>query len=175
MAKKQLTIRQQKNKYRAIEISTFLSQYVAIASPYAVLCAINWDKWFMSNPDATKVGIGGAIAIVLVSVATLLVSRKKEDDSKTSGYIVLILAWLVAAFIFKLLASIMLEIADIMLISSTGLIGAFGLDQTSKYAKKKADNAKNTIETSQKQLDVEQATKEIIQEKEKKIVIKVKK
>ena len=43
MAKKPLTIKQKIRKYRAIQWSTFFSQYICIASPYVVLGVINWD------------------------------------------------------------------------------------------------------------------------------------
>ena len=173
--KKPLTIKQKRNKCRAIQYSTFAGQYAAIVTPYAALTAINWDRWFMSNAEGWKIGLGGSIAIVLVSVAVFLVSKNKENDAKTSGYIALILGWLLVGFIFKLMAQIMLEIADIMFITSTGLIGAFGLDQASKAAKKKADRHQKSLIDANEELDKEQAREEIEKEREKKVKVVIKK
>lgn len=167
--KKELTTKQKINKYRLIQYSTFASEYVAIASPYVVLGAINWDKWFITNPEGWKVGLGGSIALVLISVAAFLVSKQKEDKNLTSGYVALILGWLMVGFIFKMLATIMLEIADIMFITSTGLMGAFGLDIGSKKAKKEKDRYLKARTSANEELDKEIARKEIVQEQSKKV------
>lgn len=176
--KKKLSIKQLKNKYRVVQYSTFASEFASIATPYAALAAINWDRWFMTNPDGYKVGIGGAIAMVLISIAVLLVSTKKEDEAKTSGYIAIIIGWFMVGAVFKLLATIMLEIADIMFITGSGLIGAFGLDQVSKSAKKKKLYYDERIKNAQKAKDEEQARYEIDMDDyypEKKVKVKIKK
>jgi len=134
---------------------------LAIAAPYGVLAMVNWDKWFISNPESWKIGLGGSIALVLVSVATLLVTKSKEDKNLTSGYVALIIGWFMAGFIFKLLGMIMLEIADIMFITGTGLCAAFGLDVGSKAAKKEKLKAKEALTEAHKELDKEQAREEI--------------
>ena len=168
MSKKQLTTKQKIRKYRLIQYSTFASQFGAIATPYVALGIVNWDRWFAYNPEGYKVGIGGAIAMVLISVATLLVSKAKEDKSKTYGYVAIIIGWLMAAYIFKLLGTILLEISDIMFITSSGLIGAFGLDQGSKAAEKKKDKVIKSLNAAQEEKDKEQARAELDAEEEKK-------
>lgn len=172
MSKKILTTKQKIKRYRAVQYGTFAGEYAAIAAPYAVLGAINWDKWFISNPEGWKVGLGGSIAIVLVSIATLLVTKSKEDKNLTSGYVALIIGWLMAGFVFKLLGQIMLEIADIMFITSSGLMAAFGLDLGSKQAKKEKLKAIEAKVEAEKELDKEQARAEI--EEQRKIRVRIK-
>lgn len=168
MANKKLTTKQKIRRYRAVQYTTFVSQFGAIATPYVALGLVNWDKWFAYNPEGYKVGIGGAIALVLVSVATLLVTRAKEDKKKTYGYISIIIGWLMFAYIFKLLATILLEISDIMFITSSGLIGAFGLDQGSNAAKKKKESALKSLESAKQEKEKEQARYELDLEEERK-------
>ena len=166
--KKQLTIKQQKNKLRTIQYSTFVAQFGSVVAPYGVLAAINWDKWFISNPEGWKVGVGGSIALVVVGVATFLVARGKENKELTDGYVSLILGWLLMAFALKLIGQVILEISDIMFIGATGLIGAFGLNLESKHAKKQADGKKKAMESAIEERDKEAYKEELRKEEERK-------
>lgn len=167
--KKNLTTKQKIRKYRAIQYSTFAGEYLLIASPYVGLGIVNWDKWFMNNPEAWKIGLGGTLAMVLVSIATLLVSKQKENKNLTSGYVALILGWYLIGLVFQLLGMIILEIAELMFISGLGLIGAFGLDIGSNSAKRKKLRAIEARTDAIKELDKEQAREEEIKEREKKV------
>lgn len=168
MANKQLTTKQKIKKYRAIQWGTFAGQYVAIATPYVVLGIVHWDEWFTSNPDGYKVGIGGAIALALISVITLLVTNAKKEDMKINMYIPLILGWLMGATIMHLLGSIILEISELMYITATGLVGALGIDIVSSNAKKQKEHFMKSLSVANEELDKEQARIEIQQEKARK-------
>lgn len=142
--KKQLTATQKKNRYRAIQYSTFASEFLAILTPYIVMGAVNYEEWFKSE-EGWKVGLGGTLALCLMGLAVFLVTKNKEDKKLTSGYITLIIGWFAVAFVFMLLANIMDQIATIMLFGGLGLISAFGLDLTSKKYKEKADVYANAL------------------------------
>jgi len=144
MAKKPLTAKQKQNKYRALQYSTFVGEFVSIILPFVVMGAVNYEDWFVSE-SGWKVGLGGTLALALLGIAVLLVTKKKEDEKITSGYIALIIGWFAVAFIFVLLASIIEQIAMIMFFGGIGILGAFGLDMTSKNFKAKADLYKNAI------------------------------
>lgn len=144
MAKKPLTAKQKQNKYRALQYSTFVGEFVSIILPFVIMGAANYEDWFVSE-SGWKVGLGGTLALALLGIAVLLVTRKKEDTSITSGYITLIIGWFAVAFIFVLLADIIEQIAMIMFFGGIGILGAFGLDMTSKNFKAKADLYKNAI------------------------------
>lgn len=144
MAKKPLTAKQKQNKYRALQYSTFVGEFVSIILPFVIIGAANYEDWFVSE-SGWKVGLGGTLALALLGIAVLLVTRKKEDEKITSGYITLIIGWFAVAFIFVLLADIIEQIAMIMFFGGIGILGAFGLDMTSKNFKAKADLYKNAI------------------------------
>lgn len=144
MAKKPLTAKQKQNKYRALQYSTFVGEFVSIILPFVIMGAVNYEDWFVSE-SGWKVGLGGTLALALLGIAVLLVTKKKEDTSITSGYITLIIGWFAVAFIFVLLADIIEQIAMIMFFGGIGILGAFGLDMTSKNFKAKADLYKNAI------------------------------
>ena len=144
MAKKPLTAKQKQNKYRALQYSTFVGEFVSIILPFVIMGAVNYEDWFVSE-SGWKVGLGGTLALALLGIAVLLVTKKKEDEKITSGYIALIIGWFAVAFIFVLLASIIEQIAMIMFFGGIGILGAFGLDMTSKNFKSKADLYKNAI------------------------------
>ena len=163
MAKKQLTTKQKKNRYRAIQYGTFGGEFVSILAPFVALGIANYDTWF-ANEEGWKVGLGGTLALALHGIAVLLVSKKKEDEKITSGYITLIVGWFAVAFIFLLLANIMDQIATIMFFGGIGLLGAFGLDMTSKEFKKKADLYKEAIAKVNGENLEEQIRKEIEEE-----------
>ncbi len=160
--KKQLTIKQQKNKNRATQYALFASEFVAIPVPFAIMAVINREEWFLNNPNGWQIGLGGGIAIALMSIMALLVSAKKENQELTGGYVALIIGWYAFAFVAMLLSEIMYEIYKIMMIGGTGMLAAFGLDQGSKYFKKQADKNKEQLAEAEKQLGVEQAKEEMI-------------
>ena len=62
----------------------------------------------------------------------------------------------------------MLEISDIMFITGSGLIVAFGLDTGSQAAKKKADKKKQAMIDAEAEIDKEQAKEEMIRVRIKK-------
>ena len=145
MAKKQLTAKQKQTKYRALQYTTFACEFLSILTPFIVMGCANAQEWFY-NEEGWKVGLGGTLALALLGIAVFLVTKKKEDEKITGGYITLIVGWFAVAFIFMLLADIMSQITTIMMFGGLGLLGAFGLDLTSKNFKAKADAYKETIQ-----------------------------
>lgn len=160
MAKKPLTAKQKQNKYRALQYSTFVGEFISIILPFIIMGAVNYEDWFVSE-SGWKVGLGGTLALALLGIAVLLVTKKKEDEKITSGYIALIIGWFAVAFIFVLLASIIEQIAMIMFFGGIGIIGAFGLDMTSKNFKAKAEMYKGSIQRAQDKALEEQAMEEM--------------
>lgn len=170
MENKELTIKQKYRRAKAGQYSLMAAEYVSVVTPYSIMAIVNRNEWFIANPEPWKVGLGGAIALVLVSLATLLVTLKKENKEITNGFIALVLGWYAVTFVFFLLANINMEIYKIMAIGGLGLIGAMGLDYGSRHFEKKAKELKTAITNAKTNLDTEQATKEILKEEEKKKV-----
>lgn len=167
---KELTIKQRYKRYRATQYSLVGAEYVSTLTPYGIMAIVNRNEWFISNPDSWKVGLGGAIALVLVALATFLLTKKKENKEITNGFIALVLGWYAVTFVFFLLANINMEIYKIMAIGGLGLVGACGLDYGSKHYEKKANELKQAMTNAKTNLDTEQATQEILKEEEKKKV-----
>lgn len=158
--KKPLTASQKQKKYRALQYSTFVGEFVSILTPFIIMGCVNAKEWFY-NEQGWKVGLGGTLALALMGIAVFLVAQKKEDDKITNGYITLVIGWFAVAFVFMLLASIMEQITTIMMFGGLGLLGAFGLDMTSKNFKTKADMYKATIQKSKEDVLKEQVVKEL--------------
>lgn len=164
--KKQLTATQKQKKYRIIEKSAFVGEFVSVGTPYIVMGAINYEEWFKVT-DGWKVGLGGAIALALMGLAIFIITKKKEDnDSKTGGYITLLLGWLATAFVFLLLANIMHQIASIMFFGAIGIAGALGLEIVHKTYEDKANMYKKAILEAKVDVAKQDAYKEIIKEVE---------
>lgn len=169
MAKKQLTAKQKQTKYRALQYTTFVSEFISIFTPFIVMGIVNKDEWFTTE-EGWKVGLGGSLALALLGLAVLGLMKKKEEDKKegekfTYGFISLIVGWFAVAFVFMLLASIMEQITTIMLFGGFGLIGAFGLDLASHNFKDKADLYKKTIQAAKENV-VKQQVEEDLQGKD---------
>lgn len=160
MAKKPLTATQKKNKYRALQYTTFAGEFVSIFTPFIIMGCVNAQEWFY-NEEGWKVGLGGTLALALMGIAVFLVAKKKDDEKITGGYITLIVGWFAVAFIFMLLADIMSQITTIMMFGGLGLLGAFGLDITSKNFKAKADAYKETIKKAKESVLKEEVEEEI--------------
>lgn len=165
MAKKELTTTQKKNKYRALQYTTFVGEFVSVFTPFIVMGAVNAEEWFYQE-EGWKVGLGGSLALALMGLAVFMINKKQEEDKKegekfTYGFIALLTGWFAAAFIFMMLASIMEQITTIMLFGGIGLLGAFGLDITSKNFKNKADLYKDTILKAKQDVIKEKVKNEI--------------
>ena len=160
--KKQLTLKQKKNRERIAQYGLFAGQFAVLPIPFAAMAIANADEWFVSNPEGWKIGLGGGIALALMAIMEFIVSKKKENPELTGGYAALLIGWYVFAFVAFLLSKIMYEIYKIMMIGGTGMLAAFGLDQGSKAFKKKADKHKAAIEEAEKDLDKEQAKEEMV-------------
>ena len=141
---KALTAKQKQTKYRVLQYSTFVGEFVSIFTPFIVMGAVNAQDWFYVE-GGWKVGLGGTLALALLGIAVFLVGKKKEDEKITGGYITLLVGWFAVAFIFLLLTDILDQITTIMMFGGLGLLGAFGLDLTSKSFRAKADAYKDTI------------------------------
>ena len=160
MVKKQLTAKQKQTKYRVLQYTTFGSEFLAIFTPFVVMGCVNAQEWFY-NEEGWKVGLGGTLALALMGIAVFLVTKKKEDDKITGGYITLIVGWFAVAFIFMLLADIMSQITTIMMFGGLGLLTAFGLDIASKDFKLKADKYKETIQKAKQEVLKEEVESEL--------------
>ena len=158
--KKQLTAKQKQTKYRALQYTTFVGEFISILTPFIIMGAVNYDDWFTTE-EGWKVGLGGTLALALMGIAVFLVTKKKEDEKITGGYITLIVGWFAVAFIFMLLASIMEQITTIMMFGGLGLLGAFGLDVASHNFKDKADLYKKTIQAAKENVVKEQVENDL--------------
>lgn len=166
--KKQLTVKQQQKRYRTFQYLTFGGEFLSVLAPFITLGIVNYEKWFATE-EGWKVGLGGALALALMGLAVFMVTKKKENEKITSGYITLIVGWFAVAFVFMLLANIMDQIATIMFFGGIGLLGAFGLDLTSKNFKLKADTYKEVIGEVETDTLKERIKEDL--EKEKKVAV----
>lgn len=158
--KKPLTAKQKQTKYRALQYVTFGSEFLSIITPFIALGIVNHEEWFY-NEDGWKIGLGGSLALAIMGIAVFLVTKKKEDNKATNGYIALIVGWFAVAFIFVLLADIMSQISTIMFFGGIGLCGAFGLDIASKDFKAKADTYKDAIKEAKKNVLKQEIEKDL--------------
>lgn len=165
--KKEKTIKQQKNSARRKQYLLFGSEFLSVIAPYGILMGVNSESWFVYNPEGWKIGLGGAIGMSLMMLATFLVSKKKENKELTSGFVSLIIGWYAVAGVFQLLSLIMQEIYIVMYYGGLGMITAFGLDVGSKHYKKIADDKKDSIIKAKKEIETEQAREEIVRIKVK--------
>ena len=169
--KKPLTIKEQRRKCKRYQYGLFAGEYVSAALPYGIMAIVNREEWFVMNPDSWKIGLGGTIGLALLGISMFLITKKKDENSKlTNGLVSMLIMWYAITFVFFLLAQVNMEIYKIMGYGGFGLIGALGLDVESKKFEKKADSLGKAMEQAETNLKTEQATKEILEEKQKKKV-----
>ena len=172
--KKPLTIKQQKHRYTLFKYLLIGGEYVSTLLPYGIMAIVNREEWFVYNPEPWKVGLGGSIGMVLLSLALFLITKRQDKPTLTNGMIALLVGWYTVTFAFFLLAQINMEIYKIMAYGGLGLFAALGLDVGAKNFEKKASELGSAMKQAESNLKTEQATKEILeQEKKKKKVNKV--
>ena len=158
----EMTIKQKKNKYRKAQILCNVGEYAVLPVPFSIMAIVNREEWFPNSEAGWKIGIAGTLALVLLTLATFLVTKQQEKDSKlTDGYVSLMLGWLMGCIIFTLIADIANQIANIMWVGFTGIATAFGLDVARRSFKRKADKLKNDMDAAQSELNKQQAMEEI--------------
>lgn len=168
--KKELTVKQQANRYRVFQYLANGGEVVSILTPFITLGIINFEEWFTVE-EGWKVGLGGALALALAGIAVFMFAKKKEGKAITNGWITGIVGWFAVAFILFLLASIIHQISTIMMWGGLGLIGAAGLDTVSKRNKAIADAYKQELAASKQETLKERIRKEIEEENKKKGLI----
>ena len=159
MAKKQMTLTQKKNKYRALQYTTFVGKYIALMTPFVVMGIVNADDWFYVD-GGWKVGLGGTLALALLGIIMSLVTKDDAKRSESMSKIALVVGWIAATFVMILLEDILNQIATIMIFGSIGLIAAVGIDFASKDFKNKAEEYKTTIKEGKKEMLKEQYKQE---------------
>ena len=159
--KKQLTIKQQARKQKRYANLLFASEFIAIPTPFIIMGAVNYEEWFATNQNSWQIGLGGGIAIALMSFISLLVALKKENKEITGGYLVIIFFYYMLGFVCWALESIMHQIKEIIFITGTGLIGAMVLDMQSKKKKKKSNLLYKSIDNALEQEYTAQAKNEL--------------
>lgn len=165
---KKLTIKQKYRRYKSIQYGLVGGEYISTLLPYGIMAIVNQEEWFVLNPEPWKVGLGGAIGMVLLALAMFLITKKRDNEKLTNGMIALLIGWYAVTFVFFLLAQINMEIYKIMAYGGLGLMGALGLDIGSKNFEKKASSLKTAMNKAQENLDTEQATEEILEQEKKK-------
>ena len=166
--KKELTIKQQKRRYKTYKYLMVGGEYVSALLPFGIMAIVNREEWFVYNPEPWKVGLGGAIGMTLLALAMFLITKKRDNEKLTNGMIAMLIGWYAVTFVFFLLAQINMEIYKVMAYGGLGLLGAVGLDVGSKYFDKKATDLDKAMKQAETNLQTEQATKEILEKENKK-------
>lgn len=155
--------KQQKKKYRNIQYSCFIGEFVSVATPFVAIGIANYEKYFVEY-NGTKMSIAFFMAMAVMGFALWLIAKKKLENS----FITLLIGWTIFAFIFTMLGEMITDLAYIMWFGLIGLSGAYGLDIASKSAKKK----KETIIQAENTANQEELVQAI---KEEKIKVRIKK
>ena len=171
--KKELTIKQKKNRFRAAQIASLAGEYVAPVVPMVTMMLINREKWFPNQQAGTRVGIGGGLSILFGLVGTFIITRLDNSNKKVQRYVTALLVYVIFLIILICLRDLLNQIIEIMLFELIGIASGCGLDITRQVFQGKADDALDTIKQATKGLDKEQAAKEIVEEK-KKIKVRIK-
>ena len=171
---KELTIKQKRNKYRKYKRLANLGEYAVLPIPFAALAIANRETWFPDPNTGWQVGIGGTLAFILLGFITMIITENQKKESKVdTGYISLIIGYVLAAVIITLIRNILNELLIIMWVGLSGLVAGLGLDITRRHFKKKQNEEQQILDVAKRNLAVEQATQETIQEREEKKKVKI--
>lgn len=169
--KEKKTLPEQKKRLTKIKNTLFFGEFLSLITPFVIIGAVNYNDYFVEY-DGTKMSIACMLSLALMGLAVWLVSKKKF----TNSFITLIVGWYAVAFIFFLMGKIVNDIAVIMFIGGSGIIGAYGLDIANKKVGAKLEDVKKDMKAAQSSLNQEEYKEELKETQEKKKVkIRVKK
>ena len=156
MAKKDLTLQQQANRYRNIKYGCIGAEFLSAITPLVTISIVNKDKYFVDF-EGTKIGIGMFMAMAFMGFSIWAITKKKLENTMIS----LILKLSIFAFITTMIESILHDLALILWMTVIGLVVAqgfeFGAEKASANQKKKLDR----IEKAREEADIEQAKEEL--------------
>lgn len=154
--KKNLTIKQQANRYRNIKFGCIGAEFLSSIAPLVTIAFINKDKYFVDF-EGTKISIGMFMAMAFMGFSIWAISKKKLENTMIS----LIIKLAIWAFVVTMIESILHDLALILWMTVIGLCVAqcfeWGAEKASKEQKKKLDR----IEKAKEKRDIEQAESEI--------------
>lgn len=166
--KKPLTTKQIQAKNRLFQILCYVGMGVGVITPAAIYGTINYDEWFVQNPEGYRVGIGAGIGLAVTAFAIFLVARKKEKNLKvTDMWISLIVCFAAIGLALKLVGAVITEVGDVVLWTALGLCVAFGFDMASIRFQREADAYKNAWKKVKSESIEEKAKKEVEEELKK--------
>ena len=151
-----------KNKYRAIQYSCFVGEFLSVAAPFITIGLVNYNKYFVEY-DGTRMSISFVMALAVMGFAIFGISKKRLANS----FISLIIIWATMAFIFTMLGQMITDLATIMWFGLIGIAGAYGLDLGSR----KAEKLKNKIIEAEELADKDEMVEAV--KEEKKVKVKV--
>lgn len=163
-----LTPTQKKKRLSKIKTGLFAGEFLSVITPFFIIGAVNYNKYFVEY-DGTKMSLACVLATVVMGVAVWLVSSKKFKGS----FISLIIGWYVVAFIFFLLGTIINDIAVIMFIGGSGIVGAYGLDFANIKVGAKIEELKTAMKSAESEMTKDAYKEELKESEEKKVKIKV--
>lgn len=167
--KKPLTTKQTQAKNRLFQILCYLGMGVGVVTPAAIYGSVNYDEWFVQNPEGYKIGIGAGIAMAVTAFAIFLITYKKEKNLKmTDMWISLIVCVAAIGLALKLVGNIINEIGDVVLWTALGLCAAFGFDVASWKFQKEADAYRDARKKVKSESIEEKAKREVEQEEKAK-------
>lgn len=168
MAEKKLSLPEKKKRLTRIKNTLFFSEFLSVITPFVIIGAVNYNDYFVEY-DGTRMSIACMLAIALMGISVWLVSKKKF----TNSFITLIVGWYAVAFIFFLMGKIVNDIAVIMFIGGSGILGAYGLDIANKKVSVKLEDVKKDMKAAQSSLNQEEYKEELKQQEQEKKTIKV--
>ena len=164
MAKKPRTPTQLKRKYKTISALCFAGQFVSVATPFLIIGAVNFDNYFIQY-DGMKMSIAAIMTFCVMFITILAVAKQKFKAS----YATIFIGMLVIGVIFQLIGQVILDVGKIILIGSSGVLGALILDKFSKKYEKKADEILEGIKEAEKEITKEAYKQELLDKEQKKV------
>lgn len=173
--KKILTEKQKLNRIKTWKNVCRVSEIAVLPVPFVTMAIVNRAEWFPTPEVGIQVGVGGAIAVFLLSLIAIVLSSQKEKKL-TDGYGILLIIFGLITAIAMLLRYIADQVANICLIGMSGIGAGFGIDLTKKALIKKENEQADIVKTAEKNQAIDKATKELLNpEQNKKIKVKIKK
>lgn len=155
--KKQLTIKQQANRYRNIKWSCIGAEFISAITPLVTIALVNKDKYFIEVESGTKITVAMFMAMAFMGFSIWAITKKKLENTMIS----LILKLAIFAFIVSMIESILHDLAMILWMTVVGLAVAQGFEFGAEKADKLQKQKLSRIAKAEEENDIDQAREEI--------------
>lgn len=120
-------------KWKRLHYSLKATEYVAPFAPFAITAGVNYNEWFYTGNEPTKIAFGFVMAVASLALSVVTMAKKDSEFMKKVGiFIPIAFGFLSWGLVCVLLSTILMELGKALLATGAGILAAATADTADK-------------------------------------------